>query len=155
MVVGVGAAPVDRLAVLAAQHVDEAVVGVQRERAVDRRQPDAGAARGEQLVHLLRRPEVVDRAERVEDGLRAAGWLAAAGSVLVIVRPLPGDVDGVPVAVVDVVDVVVVLDRDVAAVRARARAGGSRASGARSGTPAANGAVQPRRAGAARPRAAR
>src|SRR4051794_29380804 len=37
------------------------------------------------------------------------------GSVLVIVLPLSGDVDGVAVAVVDVVDVVSVLDREVTA----------------------------------------
>ena len=66
MVVGVRAAAVDRLAVLAAEDVDEAVVGVQRERPVDRREADAGAPRREQLVHLLaptgsRRPPLARR----------------------------------------------------------------------------------------------
>src|SRR6185312_8053591 len=52
--------------------------------------------------------------------VRGAGESAVAGrdgSVLVIVRPFSGQVYGVPVAVVHVVDVVIVLHRDVAAVR--------------------------------------
>ena len=117
VVVGVGAAPVDRLAVLGAQHVDLAGVGEPLQGPVDGGQPDRLAAPAEQVVDLLGRAEVVEGVHRLDDReplLRRPHRADCGPSVLVIVR----SVLGVPVAVVDVVDVVAVPDRDVAAVRA-------------------------------------
>ena len=79
------------------------------------------------------------------DGLAAAGSgaePAASGSVLVIVT----SVGGVPVSVVDVVDVVAVLDRRVAAVRAvlvAVRLSARRCSCSGTGRRHGNGAAQP------------
>ena len=121
MVVGVGAAAVDRLAVLATEDVDEPVVGVQRQGAVDGREADAGA--------LAASSSWTSCAERksstpVSASRTACRWGVGRGPpgcpVGLSARHsayLAGDVDGVPVAVVDVVDVVAVLDREVAAAR--------------------------------------
>ena len=54
VVVGVGAAPVDRLAVLGPQYVHLAGVRELLQGAVDRGQPDGVAALFEQIVDLLR-----------------------------------------------------------------------------------------------------
>ena len=142
---GVGAAPVDRLAVLGAQHVDLAGVG---ERAAGSGRPwparRSRRCRREQVVDVLGAAEVVEAPAARRRPPGAAGWGAApggsVGSVLVIVAP----VGGVPVPVVDVVDVVAVRDRQVPAVARRARGGAS------SGT-----AVWRRRREARRPRTAR
>ena len=72
-----GAAPVDRLAVLVAQHVDLAGVGEPLQGAVDRRQADRLAAAGEQLVDLLGGAEVVERTPAPRRPRAAGGWAAA------------------------------------------------------------------------------
>ena len=119
---GVGAAAVDRLAVLAcAARRPRRASATALQRAVDRGQPDrrrraARAGRGSPA----RERKSSTPASASSDGLPLPGRARGPrrpGSVLVIVRPLRC-VDGVPVAVVDVVDVVAVLDREVAAVRA-------------------------------------
>ena len=118
VVVSVRAAPVDRLAVLRPQHVDLAGLRQLLQGAVHRGQADRLAAAPQQVVDLLGRPEVRERGERLGDRAPLPGGAGAAqrrgvGSVLVIVP-----VGCVPMAVVDVVDVVLVGDGDVAAVGA-------------------------------------
>ena len=116
MVVGVGAAAVDRLAVLVAQDVDQAVVGVQREGPVDGGEPDRDPARAAARAPAGRSGS---RRRRSSASRTACRWgvvrgapASEPGSVLVVVAA----VHRVPVAVVDVVDVVAVLDRVVAAL---------------------------------------
>ena len=125
VVVRAAAAPVDRLAVVGAQHVDLAVVGQGLQAAVDGGQPDRVAARRAAGVQVLGAAEVVELVEelrgtavRCRVGRRASprsaravmphrSWRRAVGvraSVLVVVDAAL--VRRVPVAVVDVVDVV-------------------------------------------------
>ena len=68
VVVRVRAAAVDRLAVLGPQHVDLAALAEPLEGAVDRRQPDLGAAPVEEVVDLLGAAEVVERREGLGHG---------------------------------------------------------------------------------------
>jgi hypothetical protein len=68
VVVGVGAAPVDRLTVLGAQHVHLAGVGEPLQGPVDGGQPDRVAAPAEQVVDLLGRAEVLEGVHGLHDG---------------------------------------------------------------------------------------
>ena len=61
------AAPVDRLAVLGAQHVDLAAVGERLQRPVDRGQPDVLAVAAQQVVDVLGAAEVLEGLHRRRD----------------------------------------------------------------------------------------
>ena len=132
MVVVAGrAAPVGGLAVGGPQRVQLAGVGHRLQGAVDRGQPDPLAQPAQLVVDLLRGPELVASSARIRPPPCAAGCAAGRrgrvglrhrSSVLVVVV----GVGGVPVALVQEVGVVAVLDGLVAAARTRADAGGPR-----------------------------
>ena len=88
VVVDGGAAPVDRLAVPAAEHVDLGVLHQRLQRPVDGREPDRVAARAEQGVQVLRAAEAVVLLQRGQH--RAALARGSAGGDLGLVRRAHG-----------------------------------------------------------------